>query len=90
MFLIANPDECGIPCRDALNCRFARLSGRDDQMFVQRGPSVSIRIMVSMPPSAYVPSQSDSFIAAVAGLRALEPPDPNSRLPQPPWTHHAV
>jgi hypothetical protein len=45
MFYMANPDECGIPCRDALNCRFARLCGRDDQMFVQRGPSVSIRIM---------------------------------------------
>ncbi len=46
MFYLTHPDGLGISCRDALNCKFARLAGRDDQMFIQRGPSVSIRLMV--------------------------------------------
>ncbi|KAJ3526213.1 hypothetical protein NM688_g8286 [Phlebia brevispora] len=45
MFYMSHPDRLGIPCRDALNCRFAQLAGRDDQMFINRGPSVSIRLM---------------------------------------------
>ncbi|KAI0077715.1 hypothetical protein K474DRAFT_1595420 [Panus rudis PR-1116 ss-1] len=45
MFFVSSPENyCGIPCRDALNNRFIRLSGRDDPMFINRGPSVSIRI----------------------------------------------
>lgn len=45
MFYLLSPDECGVPLREALNGRFMRLSGRDDLMFENRGPSVSIRLM---------------------------------------------
>ncbi|TCD66622.1 hypothetical protein EIP91_001132 [Steccherinum ochraceum] len=45
MFAMQNPTGFGIPCRDALNSKFMRLTGRDDQMFSGRGPSVSIRLM---------------------------------------------
>ena len=45
MFYMQNPQGCGISCRDALNSKFMRLVGRDDQMFNNRGPSVSIRLM---------------------------------------------
>ncbi|CCM07076.1 uncharacterized protein FIBRA_09400 [Fibroporia radiculosa] len=45
MFLVQNPEGCGIPLRDALNSKFMRLVDRDDLMFRQRGPSVSIRLM---------------------------------------------
>jgi hypothetical protein len=41
------PDELGIPLRDALHGRFARLAGRDEPMFKERGPSISVRINVS-------------------------------------------
>lgn len=46
MFLTQHPDGCGINCRDAMNSRSSRLHGRDDSMFQNRGPSVSIRINV--------------------------------------------
>jgi len=45
MFHVQNPQGCGISLRDALNSKFMRLIGRDDLMFVNRGPSVSIRLM---------------------------------------------
>ncbi|KAI0825850.1 hypothetical protein BC629DRAFT_1269922, partial [Irpex lacteus] len=45
MFYSANGETCGIRCTDALSSRFAGLHGRDDPMFEQRGPSVSIRLM---------------------------------------------
>ncbi|EKM50443.1 uncharacterized protein PHACADRAFT_263741 [Phanerochaete carnosa HHB-10118-sp] len=44
MFFTQHPDGCGINCKDAINSRFSRLHGRDDSMFQNRGPSVSIRI----------------------------------------------
>lgn len=44
MFYMQHPDSLGISCQDAINSRFSRLYGRDDQMFRDRGPSVSIRI----------------------------------------------
>ncbi|THH28581.1 hypothetical protein EUX98_g5612 [Antrodiella citrinella] len=43
MFFMQNPETCGIPCRDALTNKFMRLVGRDDQVFIKRGPSVSLR-----------------------------------------------
>ena len=46
MFFVTGPDGLGISCRDALNSRFIRLRDRDDQMFINRGPSVSIRVQV--------------------------------------------
>ncbi|KZT71953.1 hypothetical protein DAEQUDRAFT_665046 [Daedalea quercina L-15889] len=45
MFFTQNPHRCGIPLMDALNGRFMNLADRDDPMFVNRGPSVSIRLM---------------------------------------------
>ncbi|KAK7687935.1 hypothetical protein QCA50_009154 [Cerrena zonata] len=44
MFYVSGPDGLGISCRDALSSRFIRLRDRDDQMFINRGPSVSIRV----------------------------------------------
>jgi hypothetical protein len=46
MFIMQHPSECGIPLKDALTGRYMRLAGRDDPMFEQRGPSVSIRLKV--------------------------------------------
>jgi hypothetical protein len=43
-FYMQKPDESGIPLRDALHGRFARLAGRDEPMFKERGPSISVRI----------------------------------------------
>ncbi|GBE86470.1 hypothetical protein SCP_0903490 [Sparassis crispa] len=45
MFFTTDPAVCGIPLCDALTSKFMRLVGRDDLMFVNRGPSVSIRLM---------------------------------------------
>lgn len=47
VFELQNPQQSGISLRDALTSRFMRLVGRDDLMFEQRGPSVSIRLEVS-------------------------------------------
>lgn len=44
MFILQGPTECGIPLRDALTGKYIRLLGRDDPMFRERGPSVSIRL----------------------------------------------
>ena len=37
----------GIPLNDALHSRFMRLEGRDQQLFVKKGPSISVRLVVS-------------------------------------------
>lgn len=55
MFYMVHPEGLGINCKDAMNSRFSRLHGRDDQMFQNRGPSVSIRINVR--PLFCLPSQ---------------------------------
>lgn len=47
MFCLQGPGECGIPLRDALSGKYIRLAGRDDPMFRERGPSVSIRLKVT-------------------------------------------
>ena len=46
MFFLQHPDGCGINCREAMSSKFSRLVDRDDAMFINRGPSVSIRINV--------------------------------------------
>lgn len=46
MFYAQHPEGCGINCKDAMNSKFSRLIDRDDSMFINRGPSVSIRINV--------------------------------------------
>jgi len=43
-FYMQNPDEAGIPLKDAMHGRFARLHSRDEPMFQERGPSISVRI----------------------------------------------
>jgi hypothetical protein len=43
-FYMSKPDELGIPLRDALHGRFAKLVGRDEPMFQERGPSISVRL----------------------------------------------
>src|SRR6266851_8725144 len=49
-FYMHKPDEEGIPLRDAMHGRFARLMGRDEPLFQQRGSSISVRIIVSLAP----------------------------------------
>src|SRR5258708_12678467 len=51
-FYMAKPDELGIPLRDALHGRFAKLVGRDEPMFRERGPSISVRLNVVSPHTA--------------------------------------
>lgn len=43
-FYMQKPDEAGIPLKDAMHGRFARLVSRDEPMFQERGPSISVRI----------------------------------------------
>ncbi|KAH9967288.1 hypothetical protein BC827DRAFT_580770 [Russula dissimulans] len=43
-FYMQKPDEEGIPLKDAMHGRFARLAIRDEPMFQERGPSISVRI----------------------------------------------
>ena len=40
------PNILGIALRDALTSRFMRLVDRDEPMFANRGPSISIRLSV--------------------------------------------
>ena len=47
-FYMSKPDELGIPLRDALHGRFAKLVARDEPMFQERGPSISVRLNVSL------------------------------------------
>ena len=55
MFYLQGPGECGIPLRDALTGKYIRLVGRDDPMFRERGPSVSIRLKVTPSPLSSKP-----------------------------------
>lgn len=43
-FYMQKPDEEGIPLKDAMHGRFARLVSRDEPMFQERGPSISVRV----------------------------------------------
>jgi hypothetical protein len=43
-FYMQKPDEEGIALKDAMHGRFARLVQRDEAMFQERGPSISVRI----------------------------------------------
>ena len=49
VFSALGPTEEGIPLEDAIHNPFC-LNGRDDLMFVGRGPSISIRLNVSCLP----------------------------------------
>lgn len=61
-FYMQKPDESGIPLRDALHGRFARLAGRDEPMFKERGPSISVRINVSVTPHSFAVFQISDAI----------------------------
>ena len=49
------PDEAGIPLKDAMHGRFARLALRDEPMIHER-PSISLRINVSPASHSFVMS----------------------------------
>jgi hypothetical protein len=46
-FFCENPEECGISLDDALRSRVKRLRQKEEPVFEDRGPSVSIRLEVS-------------------------------------------
>jgi len=48
MFYLQGPGECGIPLRDAITGKHFRLVERDDPMFRECDPSVSIRLKVTL------------------------------------------
>lgn len=50
-FAMNGPSEFGIPLNDALHSRVKRLADREKPVFEGRGPSVSIRLEVSVSPS---------------------------------------
>ncbi|THH19433.1 hypothetical protein EW146_g1712 [Bondarzewia mesenterica] len=56
-FFVLKPTEEGISLEDALHNRFSRLVNRDDQMFVDRGPSISVRINGTPPWSRQIPTR---------------------------------
>jgi hypothetical protein len=60
IFTVENPDEDGIPLIDALNSCIKRLTHRDDTVFEGRGPSISIRLVVSRQPSVQIFTQRSS------------------------------
>ena len=55
-FFMQKPDEAGIPLKDAMHGRFARLVGREEPMFQERGPSTSVRINVSLASHSFAVS----------------------------------
>lgn len=54
-FEVVNPPQQGIALRDALTSRFMRLKNRDDLMFANRGPSISVRLVVRIIP-CFIPA----------------------------------
>lgn len=93
--LFFSRDTMGIPLVDAISSRFMHLQGRDDPMFKERGPSVSIRLNVSTsrPPLMFMLSDcggldllfffkpTTMLCDTVAGVRSLVSPDPHQGLP---------
>jgi len=55
-FFMQKPDEAGISLRDAMHGRFARLVARDESMFQECGPSISVRINVSLASHSFAMS----------------------------------
>jgi hypothetical protein len=48
LFNCIYPEVVGISLEDAVSGKFGSLEGRDDPMFVDRGPSISVRLNVSI------------------------------------------
>ena len=55
-FYMQKPDEAGIPLKDAMHGRFARPMARDERMFQEHGPSISVRINVSLASHSFAVS----------------------------------
>ena len=55
-FYMENPDEAGIPLKDAMLGPFLRLGARDEPIFQERGPSISVRINVSLASHSFAMS----------------------------------
>lgn len=84
-FWMENPSECGISLSDALHSRVRRLLNREHTVFEGRGPSVSIRLEVSLILSfqkrvikelyfsgPVIASGADKFLRKISGpLQAL-------------------
>jgi hypothetical protein len=93
-FYMQKPDEAGIPLRDTMHGRFARLVARDEPMFRERGSSISVRLNVSLAPHGLpvLPTCQcigpDDVTIPVAWLSTLESPDPHQGFLQPPWAYH--
>jgi hypothetical protein len=61
IFEASHPDEYGIPLADALHCRVKRLNNRDETVFQDRGPSISIRLEVSRSNDIFIAIWSDGY-----------------------------
>lgn len=79
MFYLQHPEGCGISCKEAMNSRFSRLVDRDDAMFINRGPSVSIRINVCDLATFLFISMLTLF--SVARVPPVESSDPYQGFP---------
>lgn len=79
MFYLQHPEGCGISCKEAMNSRFSRLVDRDDAMFINRGPSVSIRINVRDLAALLFISMLTLF--PVARVPSVESSDPHEGFP---------
>lgn len=106
MFYLQGPADCGIPLRDALTGKYIRLVGRDDPMFRERGPSVSIRLRVSYSTLVQtlllltLSESSGQDTETGLGRYDLYLPfcsnliycvlDPNQGLQEPPLPHYAL
>ena len=94
MFHMQNPDRCGMSLVDALHSRFMNLCDRDDHMFEQRGPSVSIRLMVCL--GRVVSMRHPQLLlheltaVLVAGIRSLEQANTDKGLSDATSAYHEV
>jgi hypothetical protein len=85
-----NAVQEGIPLKDALTSKFMRLVGRDDPMFVGRGPSISVRLMVSFGPTCLLRTELTfaRSVSTVGGLSAMVQTDSDQRFPFSARTNH--
>ena len=81
-FYMSKPGELGIPLRDALHGRFAKLVGRDDRMFQERGPSVSVRLNVSIISRSFAVSPAQVYPYVVSKCYTK----PSGQAIQPAWS----
>lgn len=95
MFYMQSPSRCGMSLQDALQGRFMNLRDRDDHMFEQRGPSVSIRLMVCLEHVVLTTAvkwctvEAD-FDSSVARICSLEQANTDKGLPNTAAAHNTV